>query len=60
MAIMLFGRGDFSEVIAKAENEAAKIRLDILKNRNVGRRVRVRPLSVRSRRRDYLAYDDTH
>lgn len=55
----LFGRGDFG-IVATATEEARKIKLDILTSRNVGRRVRVRPLSRNVYQRDHLSYSDTH
>ena len=54
----LFGKGDYG-IIPLATNEASKIKREILMNRNIGRRVRIRPLSITGRR-DYLSYNDTH
>lgn len=54
----LFGRGDF-DILQIAMNESAKVKRDILTSRNIGRRVRVRPLSVIDRD-SYLSYSDTH
>jgi len=41
----LFGRGDY-ELIALAKQRADEEQLDILKDRNVGRRLRIRPLMM--------------
>ena len=53
----LFGRGDNFDLIAYAKQQANQIRLQALKDRNVGRLVRVRQLNHPYRSRsDYLAY----
>lgn len=48
-----FGRGDY-ELMQLAKQKADEIKLSLLKDRNVGRLVRVRPLRMFGSRTDYL------
>jgi len=55
--LALFGRGDNFDLVAYAKQKADMIKLESLKDRNIGRLVRVRQLNYPYRTRsDYLAY----
>ena len=49
----VFGRGDY-DLMQLAKQKGDSIKLDILKDRNIGRRVRIRPLSMARTHSDYL------
>lgn len=44
--LALFGRGDNTNLLGYAQGKADKVKLEALKDRNIGRRLRVRPFNI--------------